>query len=68
MINCMNEMDNKKKMEKQISLYFKNEFDKFGGHGWNCIVGKNFGSHVIHQTKKYIFFQFRELSILLWKA
>jgi len=55
-------------MERQISNHFKNEFDKFGGHGWNCIVGNNFGSHVVHQTKKYIFFQVKELSVLLWKA
>lgn len=38
------------------------------GNGWNCVVGRNFGGHVIHQTKKYIFFQVRELSVLLWKA
>lgn len=38
------------------------------GCGWNCIVGKNFGAHVIHQTKQYILLEFRELSILLWKA
>ena len=38
------------------------------GFGWNCVVGRNFGGHVIHQTKKYIFFQVKELSILLWKA
>jgi len=30
--------------------------DKEDGYGWNCVVGKNFGSHIIHQTKKYIFF------------
>lgn len=38
------------------------------GNGWNCVVGRNFGGHVIHQTKKYIFFQVKELSILLWKS
>lgn len=64
----MNDIKNSEKMEKQIAAYFKQEMDKFGQHGWNCIVGKNFGSHVIHQTKKYIFFQFAELSVLLWKA
>lgn len=38
------------------------------GNGWNCVVGRNFGGHVIHQTKKYIFFQVKELNVLLWKA
>lgn len=50
-----------------LSRYLKTEMDK-NGSGWNCVVGKNFGAHVIHQTKKYIFLEFRELSILLWKA
>ena len=41
---------------------------------WNCIVGKNFGSHVIHQTQKYIFCSYGseknpdEIFILLWKS
>ncbi len=56
------------KQEKVVSRFLKNEMDKASGSGWNCIVGKNFGAHVIHQAKKYIFFQVKELSILLWKA
>jgi dynein light chain LC8-type len=42
------------KQERVLSRYLKNEMDK-NGSGWNCVVGKNFGAHVIHQTKKYIF-------------
>ena len=39
------------------------------GESWNCIVGKNFGSHVIHQTEGYLFCNYRdEISILLWKS
>ncbi|EAS05429.2 cytoplasmic dynein light chain 2 (macronuclear) [Tetrahymena thermophila SB210] len=56
------------KQEKQIAHYIKYEFDKIDGYGWNCIVGRNFGSHIIHQTKKYIFFKINELCLLLWKA
>ena len=55
------------KQEKVIARYLKAEMDK-RGNGWNCVVGRNFGGHVIHQTKKYAFFQMRELSILLWKS
>jgi len=42
------------KQERVLSRYLKTEMDK-NGSGWNCVVGKNFGAHVIHQTKKYIF-------------
>ena len=41
----------------------------FLGESWNCVVGKNFGSHVIHQTEGYLFCSYRdEISILLWKS
>ena len=36
---------------------------------WNCIVGKNFGSHVVHQSRSYMFANLNdEISVLLWKA
>ena len=39
------------------------------GDSWNCIVGKNFGSHVVHMTKSYLFCTYgEEISILLWKS
>lgn len=50
-----------------MAKYLKTEMDK-RGNGWNCVIGRNFGAHVIHQTKKYVNFQVRELSVLLWKA
>ena len=44
-------------------------FDFIVGESWNCIVGKNFGSHVIHQTEGYLFCSYRgEMNILLWKS
>jgi len=56
------------KQEKMLANYLKQEFDKFEGLGWNCVVGRNFGSHIVHQTKKYIYFQVRDIYVLLWKA
>ena len=47
------------KQERVLSRYLKTEMDKDMGTGWNCIVGKNFGAHVIHQTKQYMFLEFR---------
>ena len=39
------------------------------GESWNCVVGKNFGSHVVHQSRSYMFACLNEeISILLWKA
>ena len=53
--------------EKAISRHIKAEIDK-ADLGWNCVVGKDFGAHVVPQSKKYAFLQARELSILLWKS
>lgn len=49
------------KQERQIAHFIKYEFDRLDGYGWNCIVGHNFGSHIIHQTKKYVFYKVKEL-------
>ena len=62
----------------EVSESNQNTFDEsrvtvtvriLSGESWNCVVGKNFGSHVIHQTEGYLFCSYRdEISILLWKS
>jgi dynein light chain LC8-type len=38
-------------IEKDIAAYIKREFDKKYNPTWHCIVGRNFGSYVTHETK-----------------
>ncbi|TNV81003.1 hypothetical protein FGO68_gene13912 [Halteria grandinella] len=56
--------------ERFIANKIKEDFDKVYGPSWNVIVGKNFGSHVVHQTKSYLFASYGddEIYILLWKS
>ena len=55
--------------ERVIAQKIRAEFDKIYGESWCCVVGKNFGSHVIHQTGAYLFCNMNEeISILLWKT
>ena len=56
--------------EEQIAQEIKKYFDKAFDPSWNVIVGKNFGSQVITQTKCYMFATYNndEMSILLWKS
>mmetsp|Transcript_5978 Transcript_5978/g.9730 ORF Transcript_5978/g.9730 Transcript_5978/m.9730 type:complete len:93 (-) Transcript_5978:160-438(-) len=54
--------------EADIANYLKKEFDKKKGPFWHCIVGKNFGSYVTHETKHFIYFYLGQLAILLFKA
>lgn len=53
-----------------ISQRFLNQPLTHVGPSWNVIVGKNFGSHVVHQTKSYLFASYGddEIYILLWKS
>ena len=44
----------------------KKEFDKKYGPTWHCIVGRNFGSYVTHETKNFIYFYLGQVAVLLF--
>lgn len=50
------------------SLLFLQEFDKKYNPTWHCIVGRNFGSYVTHETKHFIYFYLGQVAILLFKS
>ena len=35
---------------------------------WHCVVGRNFGSYVTHETKHFIYFYLGQVAILLFKS
>lgn len=39
-----------------MAAFVKKEFDKKHNPTWHCIVGRNFGSYVTHETKHFIYF------------
>lgn len=43
-------------IEKDVAAYIKKEFDKKHCPTWHCIVGRNYGSYVTHETKHFIYF------------
>ncbi|KAI9883119.1 MAG: hypothetical protein M1823_005123 [Watsoniomyces obsoletus] len=55
-------------IEKDIAQYIKKEFDAKKGATWHCIVGRNFGSFVTHETKHFIYFYLGHNAILLFKT
>ncbi|KAH8083688.1 dynein light chain 2, cytoplasmic [Filobasidium floriforme] len=59
---------NKYSMEKDMAEFLKREFDAQYGVTWHCVVGKNFGSFVTHETNNFIYFYLGPISILLWKT
>ncbi|XP_048129723.1 dynein light chain 1, cytoplasmic [Rhodamnia argentea] len=55
-------------VEKDVAEYIKKEFDKKHGCTWHCIVGRNFGSYVTHETNHFIYFYYGQKAILLFKS
>ena len=45
----------------------KTEFDQRWSPHWHVIVGRNFGSFVTHETKKFIFFYLDDKAVMIFK-
>ncbi|KAL8121561.1 uncharacterized protein LOC141659143 [Apium graveolens] len=58
----------KHSVEKDVAEYIKKEFDKKHGPTWHCIVGKNFGSYVTHETNHFVYFYLDAKAVLLFKS
>ncbi|KAK3674196.1 Dynein light chain [Recurvomyces mirabilis] len=56
------------KFLQEIAHHIKKEFDVRKGATWHCIVGRNFGSFVTHETKHFIYFYLGHCAILLFKT
>ncbi|MES1902979.1 MAG: Dynein light chain 2, cytoplasmic [Paramarteilia canceri] len=67
-INATTAAMEKFNVEKDIAAYIKKEFDKQYNPTWHCIVGRNFGSYVTHETKHFIYFYSGQLAVLLFKS
>jgi len=54
--------------EREISNTIKKFLDTNHTPTWNCIVGKDFGSYITHETKRYLNFTIGHQNILVWKC
>ncbi|CAB0002386.1 unnamed protein product [Nesidiocoris tenuis] len=67
-VDCATQALEKFNIEKDIAAYIKKEFDKKYNPTWHCIVGRNFGSYVTHETRHFIYFYLGQVAILLFKS
>ncbi|KAJ7980290.1 Dynein light chain [Quillaja saponaria] len=58
----------KNNVEKDVAELIKKEFDKKHGPTWHCIVGRNFGSYVTHETNHFVYFYLDQKAVLLFKS
>ena len=61
-VDCATQALEKYNIEKDIAAYIKKEFDKKYNPTWHCIVGRNFGSYVTHETRLFDLFLYKMLS------
>eukprot|EP00438_Fugacium_kawagutii_P008059 Skav223968 [mRNA] locus=scaffold3540:328665:330351:- [translate_table: standard] len=52
-IDCATQALEKYNIEKDIAAFIKKE--KYNPT-WHCVVGRNFGSYVTHETKHFVYF------------
>ncbi|KAA0193976.1 Dynein light chain cytoplasmic [Fasciolopsis buskii] len=57
-----------KQSDKDIASYMKQEFDKKYKPEWSCVVGRDFGSFVMHQPENIIYFYLGNRAFLLFKS
>ncbi|KAJ4967984.1 hypothetical protein NE237_014685 [Protea cynaroides] len=62
-IDCALSAFEKLSVEKDIAEHIKKEFDKKHGPTWHCIVGRNFGSYVTHETNHFVYFYLDQKAI-----
>ncbi|GLJ18622.1 hypothetical protein SUGI_0331670 [Cryptomeria japonica] len=55
-IQCASQALDIHAVEKDVAAYHKKEFDMRHAPTWHCIVGRNFGSYVTHETNHFIYF------------
>ncbi|KAG6532900.1 dynein light chain 1, cytoplasmic-like [Zingiber officinale] len=67
-IDCARAAFEKHRLEKDIAEYIKKEFDSKYGQTWHCIVGRNFGSYVTHETNHFLYFYVDSKAVLLFKS
>ncbi|KAG6496083.1 dynein light chain 1, cytoplasmic-like [Zingiber officinale] len=67
-IDCARAGFEKHTVAKEVAEYIKKEFDKNYGQTWHCIVGRDFGSYVTHETNHFIYFYVDKIAVLLFKS
>ena len=67
-VDCATQALEKYNIEKDIAAFIKKEFDKKYNPTWHCIVGRNFGSYVTHETKHFVYFYLGQVAVLLFKS
>ncbi len=53
---------------QDMATFVKKKCDEEFGGTWHCVVGRNFGCSITHDTKYVLFFQIDQMHVLLFKS
>mmetsp|Transcript_63328 Transcript_63328/g.111882 ORF Transcript_63328/g.111882 Transcript_63328/m.111882 type:complete len:97 (-) Transcript_63328:109-399(-) len=67
-IKHVNEAMDKFTIEKDIATQVKKKCDEVLTGTWHCVVGRNFGCSITHDTKFVMFLQVELLHVLIFKS
>lgn len=62
------ECDNPNAINNTAAKLIKKKFDERWEPIWHCIVGRSFGSFVVHETRTFAYFYVGNRAILIFKA
>ncbi len=55
-------------LHNYMAKYIKKSFDGTYLGVWHCVVGRNFGSFVVHESRSFIYFYIGQTAVLLFKS
>ena len=55
-------------LHNTVARVLKKEFDSVYGGVWQCVVGRNFGSFVVHDSQTFIYFYIGPVAVLMFRA
>ena len=51
-----------------VTKAIKAALDDKWGPSWHVVIGKNFGSFVTHECKRFLYFYWGEKAVMIFKA
>ena len=67
-VDCVAFAFQQKRVLDDIAEVIKTEFDTMYEPTWHCVVGRGMGSYVTHESKYFVFIQWGEVGVLLWRT
>lgn len=55
-------------IEKDIASFIKKEYEKKYSPSWHCIVGKDYGCFITHESHHFMYLSVKQFAILLFKS